>query len=138
MRSYNEWRLEGRTPLAGEHAQHFRVNADRTKAVAIFREDQTVPVQPDETVGGQIITAEEWQELKRTRSRDARRLAKVTFIDGRFQIWCGNNKVVIEHLKKNHWKFDPAAHRWCAKLDVDVSQVQAVLEKLGCRVEVEG
>ena len=138
MKTYNAWLLEGRVPAAGERAEHYFVNADRSKGVAAFRLDQTVPIHVESIADcEELITREEWDAVKPKKGA-ARPTAKVRLNDrGMFQIWVGNNKPVIEHLRKNYWSFDSRTHRWCARLDVDISNVVIALEKLGCTVTVE-
>ena len=135
MRSYNEWLLQGRVPAAGERADYYRVTPDRSKGVALFREDQTAAIV-DPVPQGDIIPREEWDAGKATRRRkNAGPTARVRLNErGTFEVWVGNNKPVIEHLRTHGWKFTPSVHRWCAKLEADISYVVAALEKLGCEV----
>lgn len=135
MKTYNEWLAEGRVPAAGERAGHYRTNAEHSKGVALFREDQTVPIEPEDPDLTNVITREEWDA--RPRHTVTKPTAKLSLDDrGTFRIWVGNNKPVIEHLRNNGWSFNSRDHRWCAKLDADISYVQAALEKLGCTVDV--
>lgn len=143
--TYNEWLYDGRVPAAGEHAELYATNADRTAGVALFREDQTTAIDARRPDGCDVvITREEWDTIRKERKRASARknpagpTAKVRVNDrGMFQIWVGNNKDVIAHLRKNLWRFDKNSHRWCARLDTDISHVVLALEKLGCAVTVE-
>ena len=139
MRTYNEWLVAGRVPAAGERAEHYRVNADRSEGVALFREDQTIPIEPANPDLTDVITREEWDAGAAARRRTVAKPTAKLCQDARgtFRIWVGNNKPVIEHLKKNGWRFNSRDHRWCAKLEADISYVQAALEKLGCTVVVD-
>lgn len=143
--TYNEWLLEGRVPATGERADHYATNPERTAGVALFREEQTTGIAVARPVGcTEIITREEWDAARKERKRASARknaagpTALVRVTDrGMFQVWVGRNKAVIEHLRKNHWRFDKNTHRWCAKLDADISVVVHALEKLGCTVTQE-
>lgn len=140
MRTYNEWLLEGRVPAAGEKAEHYAVNADRTRGVAVFREDQTTPIEPRPAECTVLVTREEWDAvpLAQRRRKTAKPVARVRKNErGAYEIWVGNNKDVIAHLRKNGWVFNSRVHRWVAKLDTHVSNVVTALEKLGCTVTVE-
>lgn len=123
--------------MAGEHADHYRVNADRTNGVALFREDQTQFIGDRDAKYAdcvQVISREEWEAHKREAKRP---VAKVRQDGDRFEIWIGRNKDAAKHLRDHGWKFNRAQNRWCARTSVDVAAVQAALEQLGCRVEVE-
>lgn len=139
MQTYDEWLRVGRVPAAGERAQHYRTNEARTVGLALFREDQTVPIgmreaaNPDADI---VITREEWQAAKK-KAKEPGPAVRVHQTSSGLAVWVGSNKKLIAFLKENGWKFDRSSHRWRIATDLTLEEFVETWTEVGCRVMVE-
>lgn len=101
----------------GVHAEHYRVNDDRTQARPLFAYQQTVPAStPDDSdLWTVVISAAEWEQLKAER-REVQRSPRVKIrkpTEGGVEVWCGPDADLINLLQYHGYRYDPATRYWC-------------------------
>lgn len=137
MKTYREWQQLGRTPSKGEHAMFYRVNPERTKAAALFSEDQTEPFTPDDPTLVDTLPVEEWTLIKQQRARPDRppHLKIKPYLDG-VAIWVGANKELIKIMQQRDYRFDRSLNRWIHRRR-SLDEVVQKMREHGFEVEVE-
>jgi hypothetical protein len=129
MRTFQGWRIQGRTVTAGAAAERYLVLPGGMQSVGLFREDQTSSDMSLEDIGDdwRIVDAAD-RPRKVKPERDPRDAMKIDYSTAtrKMSVWTGPSKTGIKAMRDSKFWFSSASHRWIGQRDDIASAVKAL------------